>query len=77
MPTWIAKLLWFTRLTDDDGKLSLTNIAVWITLGHLVVSKNLIGPTDLGSLIASIGSYQLKRFLTAAPPTNAAGEPVP
>jgi hypothetical protein len=60
----LKKTLWFLRLTDEDGKISLTNIAVWITLGKLITTQNLVSPVDLGALLTSLAAYHGKKMLT-------------
>lgn len=59
----IVKALSFLRLLDDDGRLSLTNIAVWITLFKLATAANSIAPTDIGAVIGALASYQAKRWI--------------
>lgn len=63
----IKKVLWFFRLLDDDGKLSLTNISVWITLIHMATADNAVSPVDLGALLGALASYQAKRLLVKKP----------
>lgn len=60
----LKKVFWFLRLLDEDGKLSLTNIAVWIALIHLCFTKNMFGATDLAGFLGSLTSYQAKRFIS-------------
>jgi hypothetical protein len=59
----LFRVLKFFRLIDRDRNLSLTNISLWITLVHLVYAKDVVGPTDLGALLAALASYQTKRFI--------------
>ncbi len=59
----LLKLANFLRLIDSDGRLSLTNLAVVITLIKLALTSNAIAPTDLGGIIAALGSYQAKRLI--------------
>lgn len=59
----LRRILVFLRLIDDhDGNLSLTNLAVLITLGKLLLASNVIAPTDLGAIIAALASYQAKKM---------------
>lgn len=59
----LLRLLDFLRLVDDDKRLSLTNITVWVTIVHLALAKQVVTPIDLGALLAALASYQAKRIL--------------
>jgi len=64
----LVRTLQFLRLIDADNNLSLTNLAVMLTL----VSVLLKGPAsveDLGMFIATLVSYQVKRWVSQQAPT--------
>lgn len=51
----LIKILQFLRLVDEDQRLSLTNIAVYIALVRLVTTE--ATPLDVGALISSLANY--------------------
>lgn len=57
------KVLRFLRLVDDDGVLSLTNIAVMVILVKMA-GVQVHSLTDITALITVLLSYQGKRYLT-------------
>lgn len=57
----LLKFLDFFRLLDEDGVLSLTNIAVIIVLVKLAIEPSL-DYTAVGALLTVIGSYTFKRY---------------
>lgn len=63
MKNKLLKALWFLRLLDDDKRISLTNISVWITLYQLAIAKDVVSPIDLGALLGALASYQAKRMI--------------
>jgi hypothetical protein len=52
----------FFRLIDEHGTLSLTNIAVIIVLGKVVVSEA-VDLEGMAALIAAISAYNFKRWV--------------
>ena len=62
----IKKIASFLRLVDENGQLSLTNVSVIVTIIKLVLVQN-ASVCDLGILIASLTSYQVKRIVTKKP----------
>lgn len=62
--SWIKKAFSFVRLLDEDGKLSLTNTAIFVILFKLITN-----PTcDLGSaisLVTVLANYGWKRWVNA------------
>ena len=52
----------FLRLLDDSGQVSLTNIAVYITLYKLATAP-LTNYTDIAALIAAMGTYTVKKVI--------------
>jgi hypothetical protein len=69
----LFRVLQFLRVVDETNNLSLTNIALVATLVTVLQRPELqIG--DIATFIATVASYQVKRFLTggAQPSTEAA-----
>ena len=56
------QFLAWVRLTDDDGALSLTHLALFIALGLMIAGRQ-IEWTALGGFIAALGSYRIKRAI--------------
>jgi hypothetical protein len=54
-------VLYFLRLTDEQHRLSLTNIVVVATL-VMTAMRPEVGTIDLLTFVASIVGYQIKRF---------------
>jgi hypothetical protein len=57
----ISRVLQFLRLTDEQGNLSLTNLAVVAAL-YNIATNTAIETSDLLMFVASIAGYQIKRF---------------
>ena len=62
MKARILKSLAFVRLLDENGQLSLTNIAVIIVLVKLAVMKDL-NLNAVSVLLTTLGAYNFKRYL--------------
>jgi hypothetical protein len=58
----MVKFLTMVRVFDEDGKVSLTNLAVWVVIVRLVFAPAL-DYAAVAALMASLTSYQTKRFL--------------
>lgn len=58
----INKLMSFLNLLDSEGKLSITNVAVYITLIKLAVSPS-ASITEAGTLLLALGNYAHKRIV--------------
>jgi len=58
----LSRLLYFLRLTDDDGLLSITHIACIIVLVKIALNPN---PSiiDMGSLLVTLSLYYGKQHL--------------
>lgn len=57
----ILRALRFARITDEQDNLSLTNIAMIVTL-VVVLQRPELSLTDIGTFIAALVGYQVKRF---------------
>lgn len=57
----IARALRFLRITDENGDLSLTNVAMFAALYNIATNPG-INMNDLLMFGASIAGYQIKRF---------------
>lgn len=53
----------FFKLLDHDNTLSLTNIAVWVTLVKLATSSNAVSPVDVGALVGTLLAHQTKKYI--------------
>jgi hypothetical protein len=51
------------QLLDKNNRLSLTNLAVWVTLVKLALAKDAVQSVDVVALVGSLLSYQAKRFI--------------
>lgn len=58
------RFLSFFRLVDENGELSITNIAVWVVLGKVAYAPD-ISMTEIAALLTVIGSYRYKSFYVA------------
>lgn len=67
----VMRALQFCRLTDADNNLSLTNVALFITLGALVLRPG-VAITDIAAMVATLVSYQAKRWMANTAPEAAA-----
>lgn len=59
---FIKKALFFTRLTDEDGLLSITHIACIIVLTKVAMEPN-PNIVDMGSLLITLSLYYGKKHL--------------
>lgn len=58
----VRKAADFLRITDDDGLLSLTHLALYVGLGLLIAGRS-IPWTDLSAFVVALASYRVKRAL--------------
>lgn len=65
----VLRALQFLRITDEKHNLSITNLAIMITLGAMLMRPE-IQAMDIGALVAALVAYQAKRFTGAAVPEN-------
>jgi hypothetical protein len=56
----MKKILKFFNLTDKDGNLSITNIAVIVLITKIALAPDMDWPT-VGALLASMMNYMNKR----------------
>jgi len=69
MSTQLIKALNFFRITDDDGLLSLTHLALYVCIVKLAI----VSPAslaDIGALFIAICNYGYKKWLGAQEPVN-------
>lgn len=66
----VISFLRFFRLVDDDGQLSLTNLAAIGALINLLTCQQ-AGIEQVGAFVASLVSYQFKRYVVGQPSTAA------
>jgi hypothetical protein len=66
----IFKILSFCRLIDDDGRLSLTNLATICAIINLLFCQQ-VGFEQVGAFVASLVSYQFKRYVSGQPASGA------
>ena len=59
----IKKVARFLQLLDKNNRLSLTNLAVWVTLVKLATASDAVAPVDVVALVGSLLSYQAKRYI--------------
>lgn len=57
----------FIRLTDEQGRLSLTNIALVAALVSILMRPEL-SVTDVVTVVAALAGYQFKRFVQPTTP---------
>lgn len=62
----LLRVLQFFRVTDEQGNLSLTNIALVATLVRALLLPQL-AVQDIVAVAATIAGYQFKRFVAPAP----------
>lgn len=60
----MEKVMKYLNLLDSSGNLSITNLAVLITLVRLAISPS-ASITEAGSLLVALASYSHKRYITA------------
>lgn len=58
----ILKILDFLNLLSYDRKLSITNIALYVLLGKLVLSSNVDWPSIV-AVITAFANYSIKRVV--------------
>lgn len=59
----LKKITRFLQLLDKNNRLSLTNLAVWVTLAKLATAKDAVAPVDVVGLVGALLSYQAKRYI--------------
>ena len=74
MPPWLIKALDFFRITDDDGLLSLTHMALYVCIVKLAIASP-ASIADIGALFIAICNYGYKKWLGIQEPTNIAYAP--
>lgn len=62
----LLRTLKFLRITDENGDLSLTNIALVIVLVHLL-NRPELSLNDLLTFGGALIGYHVKRFVSGAP----------
>lgn len=62
MKAFLLKSLFFLRLTDEDGLLSITHIACWIVLTKIAVDSN-PSISEMGGLLVTLALYYGKKHL--------------
>ena len=67
----VLRALQFLRIVDEKNNLSITNLAIMITLGAMLMRPE-IQAMDIGALVAALVAYQAKRFTGAATPETEA-----
>ena len=58
----MKRFLTTVRVLDEKGKVSLTNLAVWVVVVRLATAPAL-DYAAVAALMASLASYQGKRYL--------------
>lgn len=61
----VRRIAYFFRLTDDDGLLSLTHLALYVGIALLILGRS-IPWTDLSAFVVALGSYRVKRATEAS-----------
>lgn len=59
----LLRFLRFLRITDENNNLSLTNIAVVVTISVLLTRPD-VNIAQLGTFLAAMVGYNVKRFAT-------------
>jgi len=62
MNNFIKKALYFVRLTDDEGLLSITHIACMVVLYKVAMASE-PSVTDMGALLITLALYYGKRHV--------------
>lgn len=62
MKVFIQKALFFLRLTDEDGLLSITHIACWVVLAKIALEAN-PSIAEMGGLLVTLALYYGKKHL--------------
>lgn len=65
----IISFLNFFNLLDSQNRLSITNVAVLIILGKMILAPS-VSLTEVGALLISFINYGHKRFTNAQQPTE-------
>lgn len=63
MVSALIKIGQFTRLLDDNGQISLTNITVYIAMYKLLTSP-VTNYTDIAALVAALSTYTAKKIVS-------------
>ena len=61
------RALQFLRITDEKHNLSITNIAIVVTL-VVAINRPEMSATDIGAFVAALVAYQFKKFSGQAKP---------
>jgi hypothetical protein len=61
----LKRLATFLNLLDNEGNLSITNIAVIVCITKMAFAKQMNG-CDLGALLAVVANYAHKRVINDA-----------
>jgi hypothetical protein len=59
----VVKLLAFLRITDENGQLSLTQLALWVVLIKLAIMPT-TSLADLGALLVGLANYTGKKIIS-------------
>lgn len=62
----LEQIALFLRLLDADRRLSLTNLAVWISLVKLAAAPADAQPLDVVTFVGALASYQAKRHINGS-----------
>lgn len=65
----LKSLLAFLRVTDEQGKLSITNIVLVAVLIRLLRCEQL-AIEDIAAFAATVAGYQFKRYVAGTPTTD-------
>lgn len=52
----------FLRLVDEQGRLSITNLTIYLMLAKILSAPQVAVP-ELAAFVTSLASYQVKRFI--------------
>ena len=63
------KFLQFLRIVDEQGQLSITNLAVLAAILNLALRQD-VTPEAVGIFITTIAGYQVKRFTKSKAPQD-------
>lgn len=58
----MSKILYFLRLTDKEGKISLTNILMGVIIVKVALAPAL-SMTDIALLALGVAKYQTKKII--------------
>jgi hypothetical protein len=62
MKAFIQKALFFLRITDEDGLLSITHIACWVVIAKIALDPN-PSISEMGGLLVTLALYYGKKHL--------------